>query len=374
MPIFRKVPLADSEPSALRSGRFLKPFLAIVLAFVLAPGCGPALAGSSVLLAWDHVRSEPPNLAEDPPNPAVTVLSPTWFSLSGPDGTVDSKADPAYAAEAKKRGIRVEPLFSNGFNPERTKAFLSDPEARVRSVTRILRFCRELGLDGINIDFENVFDEDRDNLTAYVGELARALHGLRLRVSIDVTVISDKPNWSACYDREALGKIVDAVVLMAYDEHWRNGPDSGPVASIGWVERSVSDLACLVPPGKIWLGIPLYTREWEERLVEGTWRKTGARALSMADAEARLVQSGATASWDEGAGAYYGEYLKGGKRYRIWLEEERSLGLKAALVGRYGLGGAAAWRRGFEKPEAWRALQNLKGAVGVGYFPGISTN
>jgi spore germination protein YaaH len=94
----------------------------------------------------------------------------------------------------------------------------------------------------------------------------------------------------------------------------------------------------------------------------------------MADAEARLAQSGATASWDEGAGAYYGEYLKGGKRYRIWLEEERSLGLKAALVGRYGLGGAAAWRRGFEKPEAWRALQNLKGAVGVGYFPGISTN
>ena len=317
-------------------------------------------AVETVILAWDHVMKVPPNLAANPPHPAVTVLSPTWFVLDGPDGSVASKADPAYAPEAKRRGVRLEPLFSNGFDPERTRAFLSNPVSRARSVKQVLGFCRELGLDGINIDFENVFDEDRDNLTAYVGELARALHGKGLRGSIDVTVISDKPNWSACYDRETLGRIVDAVVLMAYDENWRGGPVSGPVASIGWVERAVTELAALVPPGKIWLGVPFYTREWEESLVEGNWRKTGARALSMADAEARLAANGAAVSWNEGTGTYYGEYMKNGKRYRIWLEEERSLSLKAALAGRYGLGGVAAWRRGFEKPRAWEVLEALK--------------
>lgn len=345
---------------------FSRILLRCALALLAAAGLvslatpGQAKPAVPVILAWDHVRSEPPNLAADPPHPAVTVLSPTWFVLSGPDGSVGSKADRAYVAEAKKRGVRVEPLFANGFDPDRTRAFLADPAARARSVAQVLGFCRSLGLDGINVDFENVFDDDRDRLTAYVAELARELHSAGFRVSIDVTVISDKPNWSACYDRAALGKIVDAVVLMAYDEHWRSGPVSGPVASIGWVERAVKELAELVPPGKIWLGIPFYTREWEEVPANGGWQKTGARALSMADAEARLAANGAAVSWDESAGLYYGEYLRGGKRYRIWLEEERSLALKAALVGRFGLGGAAAWRRGSEKPEAWRVLEGLK--------------
>lgn len=341
--------------------------LALAGALVLAAICPVPGAGSELrvsaepeILAWDHVRSQAPDLASDPPHPAVTVLSPTWFSLGGPDGSVVSKADPAYVREAKKRKVRVEPLFSNGFDPERTRAFLLDPAARARSVAGILAYCSRLGLDGINLDFENVFDEDRDRLTAYVEELARALRGKGLRISVDVTVVSDKPNWSACYDRVALGRIADAVVLMAYDEHWRNGPESGPVASIGWVERSVAELAALVPPGKIWLGIPLYTREWEESLADGAWKKTGARALSMAEAEARLAANGAVPSWDADAGLYYGEYRKNGRRYRIWLEEERSLALKVALVKRYGLGGAAAWRRGFEKPEAWRVLEDLR--------------
>jgi len=348
----------------------LLPWVAMVCAVVLSaafvpPGqaWGQPKPAGPVILAWDHVMKIPPDLVASPPHSAVTVLSPTWFVLDGPEGNVASKADRAYITEAKKCGVRVEPLFSNGFNPDRTRAFLTDPAARARSVTQILAFCRSLGLDGINIDFENVFDEDRDLLTSYVAELARALHASGLRVSIDVTVVSDKPNWSACYDREALGEIVDAVVLMAYDENWRGGPVSGPVASIGWVERSVAELASLVPPEKIWLGIPLYTREWEETPVNGAWRKTGARALSMADAEARLAANGAAVSWDEGTGTYYGEYLKNGKRYRTWLEEERSLSLKAALVGRYGLGGVAAWRRGFEKPEAWKVLQGIENAV-----------
>jgi len=342
---------------------------ALAVAFVLllaavwpvsGAGAEPRVPVKPEILVWDHVRSIPPDLLADPPHFAVTVLSPTWFSLGGQDGLVVSKADPAYVREAKKRKVKVEPLFSNGFDPERTRAFLLDATARARSIAQILAFCKNLGLYGINVDFENVFDEDRDRLTAYVEELARALRGKGLRISVDVTVVSDKPNWSACYDRVALGRIADAVVLMAYDEHWRNGPESGPVASIGWVERSVAELAALVPPGKIWLGIPLYTREWEESLADGAWKKTGARALSMAEAEARLAANGAVPSWDGDAGLYYGEYRKNGRRYRIWLEEERSLALKVALVERYGLGGVAAWRRGFEKPEAWRVLEDLR--------------
>jgi spore germination protein YaaH len=344
-----------------RPGKRAKPlhktFRALAFAGFLILTASGFASGESVILAWDHVRSAPPNLAADPPHPAVNVLSPTWFSLEAENGNVVSKADPAYVQEAKRRGIRVEPLFSNGFDPDRTRAFLANPVFRARSVNRLLGYCRDLGLDGINIDFENVYDEDRDGLTAYVEELTRALHGIGLRVSIDVTVLSDKPNWSACYDRKSLGRIVDAVVLMAYDENWRGGPASGPVASIGWVEAAVRELAALVPPNKTWLGVPFYTREWEESLVEGAWQKTGARALSMADAEDRLAANGAEVSWNEETGTYYGEYRKNGKRYRIWLEEERSLSLKASLVGRYGLGGIAAWRRGFEKPEIWNVLQ-----------------
>ena len=52
------------------------------------------------------------------------------------------------------------------------------------------------------------------------------------------------------YDRKHLGKVLDYMVLMAYDEVWASSPEAGPVASYPWVKRNATALTREVSPEK----------------------------------------------------------------------------------------------------------------------------
>ena len=55
---------------------------------------------------------------------------------------------------------------------------------------------------------------------------------------------------------------------------------------------------------------------------------------------------------------YLAVRLEDGTLCEIWLEEEESLALKAALVKEYNLGGIAAWVLGFERSTVWDVLSS----------------
>jgi spore germination protein YaaH len=192
------------------------------------------------------------------------VLSPTWFVLSDPSGTIQSNGEIGYVEAAARRGIRVWALWNNGFDEERTRLFLADPAAQDRAIAGVLSLAAVLGLDGINLDFEKIRDEDRNRYTAFVARVAQACRQAGLFISVDVTMVTNKPLWSSCYDRRALGQTVDYVALMAYDEHWRTSPVAGSVASLPWVDRGLRRLREEVPRERLLLGMPLSTR--------GGWR------------------------------------------------------------------------------------------------------
>lgn len=125
-----------------------------------------------------------------------------------------------------------------------------------------------LDVDGINIDFENLGLENRDSFTAFMDKLAveTAKHGLAL--SVDVTKHAAGSSWSVCYDREALGRICDYVILMAYDQYPAGSSVPGPVASHPWTRDAVNRLLEEVPARKTILGVPFYNRVWiQERVV-----------------------------------------------------------------------------------------------------------
>ena len=310
-------------------------------------------------LAWDPVFRTNPDQDPDFPQ-GLDVISPSWFVVQ-PDGEVENNGSVPYVQGAHRRGAQVWALVHNGFKADRTSVFLNDPRAVARTVARLAAYVELLDLDGINLDFENIADRDRDAYTAFVARVAEALHLQGRKVSVDVTVLSNKPYWSTCYDRKALGELVDYVMVMTYDEHWRTSPRAGSVASLPWVERGVQSLLQLVPANKVLLGVPFYTREWEETPRAGGV-SVRSKALSMASADQRIAENGAPVVWLPSAGQHYAEYRKGGKRYRIWLENEQSLDLKASLVRRYGLAGVAAWRKGFEKPSVWSVIhRHVKG-------------
>ena len=173
----------------------------------------------------------------------TNVALPTWFSLTKKKGqfvvAVDKRASIDFVNECHSRGIEVWAMFSS-FEKKLTRELMKNNKGRASVISQLLQIVDSLNLDGINLDFENMYPEDKELFTRFVREVTTALKEKDLVVSVDVTRPTNDPNsYSGCYDRKALGEIVDYVFLMAYDQHWRTSPKNGPVASLPWVKESV---------------------------------------------------------------------------------------------------------------------------------------
>ncbi|MEK4239560.1 glycosyl hydrolase family 18 protein [Paenibacillus sp. FSL H7-0714] len=316
--------------------------------------------GKSVNLYWEAVYQRKPNPETFGELPGVNVASPTWFSIIDGDGNVRSKADSAYVQWAHGRGLEVWGLLSNSFDPDMTTEALSSYEKRMNAIVQILEYSDLYNLDGINIDFENVYTKDGENVTQFMRELKPMAQAKNLIVSIDVTPKSNSEMWSAFLDRKALGTLVDYLIVMAYDEHWAASPIAGSVASLPWVENSISRIIeeDNVPPEKVILGIPLYTRIWTEAQVDGK-TKVSSKSVSMNAVEKIIKEKKLTPTFDKAAGQNYVEYKEDGALKKIWIEDKVSLKSRVELAKSMGLGGIGSWNRSFSNPSAWEALQEI---------------
>lgn len=283
----------------------------------------------------------------------LDVLSPTWFALSDTEGSISNIADIDYVRWAHERGIQVWALFSNSFDSEITHEVLSSTAKREAVIRQILAYASLYELDGINIDFESVASEDGVYFVQFIKELTPYLKGQGLVVSVDMYVPAP---WTEHYNRKALGEVIDYLIIMGYDEHWGGSPESGSVASIGFVDKGISDTLESVPKEKVILGLPYYTRIWSEELLEDGQISVSSKAYSMQTAADTMAKGGAVFEWNEDVAQYYGEYVKANITYKCWLEEERSIEEKVKLIEQYDLAGAAGWKLGLEKSEVWDVL------------------
>lgn len=311
-----------------------------------------AEAYDKINLVWQPVVDEANDLSQIAKLPGVNIVSPSWFVIDNANGHIKDNGDFLYARDLKKKDYKIWALITNDFNPELTHKWLNDEKAKAYIIRQMVFYAQRYPIDGYNFDFENIYDSDKDALSRFVEEATGELHKQGITVSMDITVASDTANWSSCYDRAVLGKTVDYLVLMAYDEHGRLSKTAGSVASINWVENGVKNLIAQVPPEKVILGVPLYMRLWEESSIG----RVTASTLSMAQADELKKAKKAKSIWLPNEGQYYFSYRENGKTYHVWQEEAKSLQLKAALVRKYNLAGIASWRKGFETPRIWQVL------------------
>jgi spore germination protein YaaH len=315
--------------------------------------------GGKINMTWEHVVTQNPDTKKIGPMPGLNVISPTWFHLEDGQGNLKNLADPAYVNWAHSNNLQVWALFSNGFDPKRTTEALSTYDKRMNMIKQLLGFAQLYSLQGINIDFENVSMDDKDELVQFVREMVPLMHEQGLVVSMDVTPKSTSENWSLFLDRPALIESLDYMMLMAYDEHWATSPKAGSVASLPWVERSIVQLIKEdhVPPSKLVLGVPYYTRIWTEETKDGKTKVT-SKAVTMDKVQETIKDKKLTPVFQEETGQNYVEYKEGDKLIKIWIEDETSMKSRIELVKKYDLAGVASWRRGFETPDIWPLIQN----------------
>jgi len=316
------------------------------------------LTGRKINLTWEAVYTANPDTSKIGELTGVNVVAPTWFELQNGSGQFRSLADASYTAWANKNGMQVWGVFSNGFEPSRTHQALANYDIRAKMIQQMLAYAKAFGLQGINLDFENVETADKDNLVQFVRELTPLAHEQNLVVSIDVTPKSDSEMWSLYLDRKRLAAVVDYMMLMAYDEHWASSPVAGSVASLSWTETSIRTLLTedQVPKDKLILGMPLYTREWTEKPNAKGGVDVSSKTMSMTAVQKVIQEKKLTPKLSADTGQHYVEYTADGTTRKIWIEDATSIRERAELVKKYDLAGAGTWRRGFETSDIWAVL------------------
>lgn len=314
--------------------------------------------GGKINMTWEHVTNKNPDTSKIDPMPGLNVISPTWFHLKDGEGNLANNADRSYVQWAHQQNLQVWALVDNGFDPDRTHEALSTYDRRMNMIKQLLSFAQMYNLQGINIDFEDVYLKDKQNVVQFVREFTPLAHEQGLVVSIDVTAKSSSERWSMFLDRKALAETVDYMMLMGYDEHWGSSPVAGSVASLPWVENSLVRILEEddVPPSKLVLGVPTYTREWTEEQVDGK-TKVSSRAIFMSRQERTIREQNLTPVFLEDVGQNYVEYKDGNATKKIWMEDAVSMKLRVELVKKYDLAGIASWRRGYESPDIWTVIE-----------------
>lgn len=328
------------------------------------------LSDKDVILGWHQVTNKTANAGLEglvKNNKQLTVVSPTWFRLaawpedSEPESPILSLADAAYVETANSYGLEVWGLVDNfdiadaeGFDATANSyAVLSSTKKREALMNALVAEAIRYNLDGLNIDFEMLSLETGPHFIQFLRELSVKCRANGLVLSVDNYVPSAH---AAYYDWAAQGKVVDYVVIMAYDEHYAGSEVAGSVASYKYLTTAVDNILTMVPKEQVIMAVPFYTRLWTETKENDSTKLTSA-ALSMVTAQTELSRNKITPVWDEETRQYYAEYEKDGAVCKMWMEDVQSLQEKILYIRNADLAGIAAWRLGFESPEVWSLFE-----------------
>lgn len=302
-------------------------------------------------LAWHQVTSEAANaaLGETIQNmTGVNVISPTWFSITANEGTISSLASADYVNEAHNRGMEVWGLIDNFNSDVSTLETLSTRSSREHIIQKLLEEAKRVGLDGINVDFEALTEEEAPHFIQFVRELSVVCRANNLVLSVDNPV----PQFTGFYNRKEQGIVADYVIIMGYDEHTTGSEEAGSVASLPFVKEGIEKTLQEVPKEKVINGIPFYTRLWTES-NNGT---LSSEVMTMDQAIQYVQENGIEVYWEKETAQNYGELLTDSGTQKIWIEDEQSIEEKMKLIEQYGLAGVASWKLGFERADVWSVI------------------
>ena len=281
----------------------------------------------------------------------VNTISPTWFSIASNDGTLDSLALADYVDTAHSNHMEVWPLVDNFSENIDFTAVMNSTSARNKIENQLIAAAIEYSFDGINVDFENISEDAADGYIQFMRELSVMCRKNGIVLSVDVPVPMD---FTAHYNRKALGEVCDYLMIMGYDEHYAGSEEAGTVASLSFEEEGIQNTLQEVAAEKVVSGIPFYTRLWCSTTNEDGTTTVTSEAMGMNQAQQTLENNQVEASWDETTGQNYAQFNgESGELYQIWLEDTESLTRKLELIKNYDLGGVAEWKLGLEDDSVW---------------------
>lgn len=280
----------------------------------------------------------------------VNVISPTWFSVTDETGTISSLASADYVKLAHDAGREVWGLidnFNEAFDETTDLAYAS---VRSRIIEQLLAEAASCGMDGINVDFENLKEAGIPHYLQFLRELTSAAHAQNLVVSVDTPV---PQAYTMYYQRGEQARFVDYMIVMAYDEHFAGSEEAGSVSSLLFVQQAVEEMTRVMPADQVICGIPFYTRVWTEKFGQSA---IISEVLGMDGAKNYAKENQMTETWDASLGQNVATVETSDARYTIWMEDEQSMEEKLKVIQSADLAGVAEWKLGFECADVWSLI------------------
>ncbi len=327
----------------------------------------------TINMAWHNVTNETANstvLERIANTKGLTTIAPTWYHVADTDGNLESISSATYVDNAHQSNVEVWATvrdFDGGISSsDESYEFLSSTSKRENLINALIADALQVGVDGINVDFEKINTDCGEHFIQFIRELS-----VRCRQNSLVLSVDNYPpkNYNEHYDLKEQGIVADYVVIMGYDEYYSGSPEAGPVSSYNYVKEGIEGTLEKVPAEKVISGIPFYTRLWSEtpKTEEELAEEAGTDAadypmnvesenLGMEAAAARVASAGVEATWDEETKSDYATWEEEDTTYEIWLENADSIEPKLQLMKDNGLAGSAAWALGQEDPEIWQLI------------------
>lgn len=316
-----------------------------------------ASINGKINLVWDYYSeyATAPN-RDGTTIEGVNIVSPSFFSLiKNSNGAIKENVGTNginYINWAKQNGYKVWAMVSNNSYKDTTSKILNSYVLRTNLINNIVNLANKYNLDGINIDFENMNEADKDVFSRFIIELEPKLKESGKILSVDVTAPDGGETWSMCYDRNIIGDVADYIVFMAYDQNGASSTKVGTTAGYNWIETNLNKFLSReeIPSNKIILGIPLYTRLWKEENGKVTSQTVNIKDVN------KVLPEGIAKTWNNELKQNYVEYNKDGSIYKMWIEDETSIKEKVGLVKKYNLAGTAAWEKDRETENIWTVI------------------
>lgn len=286
-------------------------------------------------------------------------ISPFWYATNtrgdlrhGYDARDKELVDLAHA-----NNVLVIPSVHNIVNGgDPVPALLRNPQARRRHVQLIVDEVVAQNYDGFDIDYESMASSMREPYSAFIIELADALHAQNKLLTVAVHAKTcDFCGLGGFQDWTVVGKYADRMRIMTYDMSWKGG-SPGPVAPVYWVNDVAEYARSIVDPAKVIIGVPFYGYDWRQGGGDAkayNWQDFDAiiqaygaeKVLVETDSRGRVVQENRIT------------YTLRGTRRVAYFATKSSLDAKITLVQNLDLGGIAIWRLGGEDPENWDVIR-----------------
>jgi poly-beta-1,6 N-acetyl-D-glucosamine synthase len=298
----------------------------------------------------------------------ITHFFPEWFSINrAGNGIMDQRIpedNEDITPFVRSHGVPIIPVINNyitdnvdtgqgDWDSNAIHALISIPANRLTFINKLRQLLLQEHFQGINIDFEQIPNQDRDNLTQFMQELYLAFQQVNLRVTQDVTL--DQPG----YDVPQLAKWNDAIIPMLYDQHSPgDGSTGGSIAGINWTQQLLAKLFKEVPPDKVVLGLGNYAYDWQKdnpgSAASLTYQSAIIQAKESQDPEDPNI--GKVRMDPASLNPYYVYYDDKGKEHVVWMLDATTLYNQWDIAHRWNPRGIALWYLGAEDPSAWKII------------------